>query len=445
MIAQKLQATAAELPDRVAVVDATGISRYRSLEEMRIRFSSSWQALRGARVALAAHSSAESIAGLAALDELGCHVYLSGSRTAAGREQLAHEFQLGFSVFATDDGLRAESHSSPAEAALAQSGCVTILTSGTTGKPKAANHLWSTLARPARVQDQFDGSVWMLTYPLQLYAGLQVFLQALFNRATLVIPKSNSPSDVAAALRDHQVQYVSGTPSFWRNLLLFAPPDDLRTIPLRQVTMGGEAAPQDLLDRCASTFPQARIVHVYATTETGRCFSVTDGRSGFPARYLDQPSEDGVSMRIRDGMLEVRSANAMHGYDRHSSVQGDAQDWFPTGDLVRQEGDRVHFLGRQSDLINVGGHKVFPVKVEDFLRTLDGIEAVRVYGKKNPITGEIVAAEVVLASGATERETRNRIATAASVGLQSFERPRLLQFVPRIEVSASGKVTRRES
>ena len=104
-----------------------------------------------------------------------------------------------------------------------------------------------------------------------------------------------------------------------------------------------------------------------------------------------------------------------------------------------------HGLGRQSDLINVGGHKVFPVKVEDFLRTLDGIEAVRVYGKKNPITGEIVAAEVVLASGATEQETRNRIATAASVGLQSFERPRLLQFVPRIEVSASGKVTRRES
>jgi hypothetical protein len=86
-------------------------------------------------------------------------------------------------------------------------------------------------------------------------------------------------------------------------------------VPLIQVTLGGEVVDQQILDSLRRTFPHARIVHIYATTELGRCFSVTDGRAGFPARYLTEPTADGVVLGVEDGELVVRSANAMEGYE----------------------------------------------------------------------------------------------------------------------------------
>ncbi len=71
---------------------------------------------------------------------------------------------------------------------------------------------------------------------------------------------------------------------------------------------------QGLLDQLHARFPQARIVHIYATTELGRCFSVADGRAGFPTSYLNQPTRDGVWLRLAGDELEVQSANGMVGY-----------------------------------------------------------------------------------------------------------------------------------
>ena len=70
-------------------------------------------------------------------------------------------------------------------------------------------------------------------------------------------------------------------------------------------SLWGEVADQGLLDALHRFYPCARIVHIYATTELGRCFSIKDGRAGFPVSLLDVPSEDGICLKIEDGELHV--------------------------------------------------------------------------------------------------------------------------------------------
>jgi acyl-CoA synthetase (AMP-forming)/AMP-acid ligase II len=128
----------------------------------------------------------------------------------------------------------------------------TILTSGTSGIPKAANHTWATLAGFIRHDDRYAGVRWLCAYPLNFYAGLQTFLQAFLTNATLVIPVALNPAEIAAAMQRESVEYASGTPTFWRWLLAFAPRETMQASPLKQITLGGEIATQDVLDGLSS-------------------------------------------------------------------------------------------------------------------------------------------------------------------------------------------------
>src|SRR5262245_32755960 len=88
----------------------------------------------------------------------------------------------------------------------------------------------------------------------------------------------------------------------------------------------------------------------------------------------------------------------MRGYDRQQTSCA-AQAWGRTGDLVEFQGDRVVFVGRTSDIINVGGNKVHPLEVERVIRTVAGVADVRVYGKASSIVGQLVACEITPTRG----------------------------------------------
>lgn len=383
-----------------------------------------------------------SIAALIALSELAADAFLLGpDQSESQREGWADELALAAVV----DGARQPGVMLTKRRATGPrgDGAVVILTSGTAGKPKAVRHTWATLMRPARVDAGFRGTRWLSSYPIQLYAGLQVFAQCFANASALAVVSANrSAAETVSLLINWNIEYACGTPSFWRHLLMFAGEKLKNLAGLRQITMGGEVAPQDVLERLKRTLPNARIVHIYATTELGRCFSVTDGEAGFPSRYLDQPSADGISLMVKDGQLYVRSQNAMVGYDIRSGATADAGDWFATGDLVDVQGDRVYFVGRSSDLINVGGHKVYPLEVEQFIRSLPFIRDVRVYGMKSSIVGELVACDVVFTEGHDPIETKRALARACADHLMEHQRPRRIEILNVIQMSSAGKTKR---
>ncbi len=319
---------------------------------------------------------------------------------------------------------------------------VLIATSGTTGSAKVARHQFEKLlGRIPQTRALRWDARWLLTYHPVSFAGLQVILTALANAAPLIAVQNGSINGICEAALRNSPTHASGTPTFWRAFLLTLGSEAAK-IPLKQITLGGEAVDQPILDQLQKAFPSARISHIYASTEAGALFSVTDGRAGFPAKWLENGIE-GVRLRIRDGSLEVVSPRATLGYVGGQSLNITEDGWLITGDLVKREADRVLFCGRADDMINVGGAKVMPEEVENALRTLPFVEEIRVFGRPNPIVGALVCADIVLNANMTEPEARGAILRFASERLERHKVPRVLNFVAQMPVNASGKKTRR--
>ena len=91
---------------------------------------------------------------------------------------------------------------------------------------------------------------------------------------------------------------------------------------------------QSTLDQLARAFPQARLIHIYASTEAGALFAVRDKLAGFPAAWLETGVE-GTQLRIRAGMLEILSPRAMKGYVGSSEPAAKNRTAAPTFSLVR--------------------------------------------------------------------------------------------------------------
>ena len=186
-----------------------------------------------------------------------------------------------------------------------------IRTTGTTGTPKAARHDWRVLTRTVESVEPAPDQRWLLAYGAQQFAGVQVLLHTLASQTTLVAPFPRLPKDSVQAMLDEKVTCVSATPTFWRFLLAEARSRRVELPELQQITLGGEAVPQDLLDELRNLFPEANVSQVYASTELGSITSVRDGRPGLPAASLHGP---GSNVRVEDGELWVRARRGMLGY-----------------------------------------------------------------------------------------------------------------------------------
>jgi acyl-coenzyme A synthetase/AMP-(fatty) acid ligase len=330
--------------------------------------------------------------------------------------------------------LRRNPEAVPADLPAGEGFAVLLQTSGTTGAPKVVRHDFNRLRGRLRGTGDRDAR-WLLTYEPAAFAGVQVILTALAAGATLIAAPGEGIAGLARTALAHGATHVSGTPSFWRAFLLAL--GDGRP-PLKAVTLGGEAADQPLLDRLVQAFPDARLRHIYASTEAGSLFAVTDGQAGFPASWLETGVE-AVGLRIRDGVLEVRSPRAMLGYADGGAAERDG--WIATGDLVTVVGERVLFTGRADGRVNVGGVKVSPEAVEALLLTLPEVQDALVTAAANPITGHILTAAVVPAPGVNEAAVRSAVRDAAAA-LEPAARPRLIHVVERLELAASGKKRR---
>jgi acyl-CoA synthetase (AMP-forming)/AMP-acid ligase II len=313
-----------------------------------------------------------------------------------------------------------------------------VLTSGTTsGRPQAARHDWSRILRVTLRIRPTPEQRWLLAYAPNQFAGLQMLLHVAAARATLVAGASFQPRDGLEAMRRFGVTHASGTPTFWRFLLAELRTDDDPPPGLEQVTLGGEAVPSAVVETLRSTFPRARISQLYAATEMGLSISVRDGDVGLPASVLEA-SDGEAEFRIVDGELWVRSRSSMLGYYDDEPVPDDG--WRASGDLVEVVGDRIHFRGRASEVINVGGVKVHPLPIEERVARVPGVALAHAHGRTNALVGQVVALDVVVAhgadAGAVDAAIREEFADDPPA-----HRPRSITFVESLDTSG-GKLLR---
>ena len=233
-------------------------------------------------------------------------------------------------------------------------------------------------------------------------------------------------------MRRHGVTHASATPTYWRFLLAEMRADGGPVPALEQITLGGEAVPDLLLETIASNFPDAAVTQVYGATEFGT-MAVRDRRPAYPWPCSTVPRTLTSGTRSSTGELWVSSRVGMLGLLR----RGDGSEpdgWRASGDLVSIDGDRIIFRGRNSDIINVGGVKVHPLPIEQRISAVPGVRMARVYGRKSPVTGSIVAVEVMVEADADHDEVE--AAVRASCGdLVPAARPRRIRIVDEITTS----------
>jgi acyl-coenzyme A synthetase/AMP-(fatty) acid ligase len=323
-----------------------------------------------------------------------------------------------------------------------------LLTSGTTGVPKLVVHTLASLAGAIDIPKPGNGRViWSTFYDIRRYGGLQIFLRAMLTGSSLLLSGAQmSTADFLAYAGAHGVTHISGTPSHWRRALMSS---SAHLIGPEYIRLSGEIADQAILSHLAQVYPKARIAHAFATTEAGVAFTVDDVISGFPLSVLT--GTPGVEMKVENRSLRIRSARTASRYldEEHGSLK-DGEGFVDTTDLLDLRNERYYFVGRRDGVINVGGLKVHPEEVEEVINRHPEVRMSLVKTRRNPITGALVVADVVLrpALGRErdgDRQIRQDILLLCREELASHKVPATINFVAELAVAESGKVVRRHA
>lgn len=302
-----------------------------------------------------------------------------------------------------------------------------LYTSGTSGKPKPINKSLESLVKSHKSGDENDQKIWGLIYEPHRMAGIQVIAHCLIGGHKLVAANSeDSLSEKLEQFIAHKVNSLSATPTLWRQIMQTSEAQELS---LTQITLGGEIADQKTLNALRKIFPDARISHVYASTEVGVGFAVHDLIEGFPVSFLNNEARN-PQLRVNGEILEVGIA-----------LDNKLTRWESTGDCVKIEEGRVKFLGRQSGLINIGGAKVWPEDVERILRKHPLVIDAVVKAKPSNFSGNILVAEVKLTGNEPEdlsKQLRKWVRSHAA----SYYVPASITVNNEMTISSTGKVKR---
>ncbi|MGH3351040.1 MAG: AMP-binding protein [Nocardioides sp.] len=327
----------------------------------------------------------------------------------------------GFDISASGGEVPA---SSPREA---EDGRVWLLTSGSTGRPKRVGH---TLESLATVTGDLPPRTWLCPYSPGTYAWWQVVTLGLTvpGQDLVLVDPADLDGWVEPAI-EHGVTAASGTPTFWRRTLM-SHGADLQKLALAQVTLGGEPVDQAVLDQLREAFPQARVSWIYASSEVGASIVVHDGRAGFPVEWLEREVPGRPRLAVVDGELVITSPH--HGTDASGNEMAGA---VRTGDAARVEDGRVLVTGRlDRDELNVGGSKVSASAVRDLLQSHPDVAWASVRGRKAPLVGTMVVADVV-----APEVTPEELIRWAAERLPEYAVPRRIKVLPEIPAKETLK------
>ena len=211
------------------------------------------------------------------------------------------------------------------------------------------------------------------------------------------------------------------------------------------VRLSGEIADQTILDQLRHQYPEAAIVHAFASTEAGVVFEVSDGLAGIPAERLGRSGD--LETRIESETLRVRSPrNASRYLSQTSCALKDGDGFIDTRDILTFADGRYFFGGRQDGAINVGGLKVHPEEVESVLNSHPEISLSLVRAKRSPVIGAVVVADVLLRRPELNAREAARICEEGMMfcreRLPAYKVPVLIRPVPSLPIADTGKLAR---
>ena len=296
-----------------------------------------------------------------------------------------------------------------------------IFSSGSSGRPKPILHsLPKFLKKYERANKPFITLSFLL---LDHIAGIDTLFYILFSGGTLVAPEERGAHYICKLIEHTGVEVLPVSPSFLNLLWLSGDFETHDLSSVQIVTYGSEPMTQQNLDNVQQIFPNAIIKQKYGTSEFGSPSSKSRGNDQLWIKL----EGDGFQTKVIDDTLFIKSETTMLGYLDDSEPMF-VDGWYNTGDKVDVDGEWVKILGRDSDMINVGGEKVFPSEVEAIIQTVEGVIESSVYGEPNPITGQIVCAKIYISHETDQKATKKSIKRACANNLPRYKVPMRIKF-----------------
>ena len=300
-----------------------------------------------------------------------------------------------------------------------------LFSSGSAGKPKAMIHDLDNLVQVYAERKSRNLSM-IVFLMFDHIGGINTLFNSLASGSFMVAPSKRDAEEVAALIQEHKVTILPTSPTFLNLLLIADAPKRFDLSSIKIITYGTEPMPESLLAKLREAFPKVKFLQTFGTSETG--ISRTDSKSsGSLFMKLDDPD---IEHKIVDGELWLRSKTQILGYLNHSMESFTEDGWFRTGDKVEtDEAGYIRIIGRTKEMINVGGEKVVPSEVESIILEVEGVKDCTVFGQASPVTGQIVAAKIVLKQGMDQAQAKSEIRKHCSSKLARYKVPVKMIFV----------------
>lgn len=375
----------------------------------------------GSVVAIVADFSADSIAMLLALILKGC-VVVPISRTILDKEKYRTIAQCQF-IMDIGGGMKSivptgleVTHEMLLAFRRERIPGLILFSSGTTGEPKAALHDLNCLLEKFKKPGKSLKTISFLLF--DHIGGFNTLIHTLSHGGTIVTIPDRRPEQVCAIIEKEQVELLPTTPSFLNMILLNKLYQKYNLSCLKIITYGTESMPEYTLKLFSRILPDTIFKQTYGLSEMGIMATKSESSDSLWMKL----GGDGFETKVEDGILFIRGKSAMKGY-LNAPSPFDQEGWFDTKDRVEEKDGYLRILGRTTDLINVGGEKVYPIEIENKLLQIDGVLDARVFGEKNPIMGNTVAAEILVAPENNNNEFRRILRQYCGENLEKYKRP----------------------
>ncbi|HTO98634.1 MAG TPA: AMP-binding protein [Myxococcales bacterium] len=330
----------------------------------------------------------------------------------------------------------------------ARIGATLLYTSGTTGRPKGC---WRTAGQERARADELRASyaitsadTHLIVCPLA-HSAPGIFLRAARAAgARTVIAARFTPESLVEEARRHRASVVFLVPTQVHRLLTLAPP---RLDSLRAVVVAGAPFPPAQKAAFTAWLAPGRFYEFYGSSETGTVSVIGPEEHAAHPGSVGRPPP-GVSVRVHEGELFVRSPALMSGY---LTEQGDAvaplearDGHVSVGDLGTVDSDGfITLVDRKHDTIISGGLNVYPAEVERALAELPEVAGAVAFGVPDDDWGQIVAAVVALKRSSSLGGAEVRAALRGRIA--GYKLPRAIAFCPleELPIGSSGKALRR--
>lgn len=334
--------------------------------------------------------------------------------------------------------------------------CYFNYTSGSTGRPKGAvtthrqivaNGVATADGLGFRPDDVYLGMFSVFAHPHEL------FHRSILHGGAFVVVDTLNPRAIAEVIQRHRVTWMMAVPSFYEMLLDFQEGHHLDLSSLRVLEAGGAYVSPEALARMEAAF-SARFLPVWGSTETSgvglgmladgprRPGSTGKPIPGYRMRVVGEDGEDVLPGEVGELWMAGDAVVSAYVNQPEETAAHFHDGWYATRDLVRVDEDGfVWFAGRRTEMLKIGGIRVFPLEIEQVVAQHPDVRGVVVVRAEERLRGEIARAIVQVAPGsalsvrALQAWCRERMAL--------YKVPRIVEFWREIPRLPNGKIDKK--